>query len=168
METRWRVELLGGLRAVQADRVVSRFQTQKIGLLLAYLAYYPHRSHQREALMELLWPECDSHAGRNNLSVSLSWLRRQLEPPLVEGSELRVESPADADPSDLSPLTSQRSTVIVADRASVRLNPEAITTDVAEFQATLQAAKHAGSSAEQIEILAQAVELYQGELLPGY
>ena len=38
METRWRIELLGGLRAVQADRVVSRFQTQKIGLLLAYLA----------------------------------------------------------------------------------------------------------------------------------
>src|SRR6266851_7382840 len=106
METRWRIELLGRLRAGQADRVVSRFQTQKIGLLLAYLAYYPQRHHQREALIELLWPECDSHAGRNNLSVSLSWLRRQLEPPLVEGSKLRVESPAHADSSELSTLNS--------------------------------------------------------------
>src|SRR6266849_3523629 len=102
METRWRIELLGGLRAVHADRVVSRFQTQKIGLLLAYLAYYPQRPHPREALIELLWPEGEAHAGRNNLSVSLSWLRRQLEPPLVESSEVRVESPADADPSKLS------------------------------------------------------------------
>src|SRR5712692_8511559 len=115
METRWRIELLSGLRAVRAGRAISHFQTQKIGLLLAYLAYYPHRSHQREALMEMLWPECDSHAGRNNLSVSLSWLRRQLEPPPVESSELRVESPADADPSDLSPLNPHLSTVIVAD-----------------------------------------------------
>src|SRR5438094_776339 len=145
METRWRIELLGGLRAVQADRVVSRFQTQKIALLLAYLAYYPQRTHQREALMELLWPECESHAGRNNLSVSLSWLRHQLEPLGV---------PAGA--------------VLIADRASVRLNPEAIATDVTEFQATLQAAKHAGSSAERTEFLARAVELYPGELLPGY
>src|SRR5437588_6140824 len=85
METQWRIELLCGLRAVGADRVLSRFQTQKIGLLLAYLAYYPQRPHQREALIELLWPECDSHAGRNNLSVSLSWLRRQLEPRPIGG-----------------------------------------------------------------------------------
>src|SRR5258708_12088032 len=111
MERRWRIGLLGGLRAVQADRVVSRFQPQKIGLLLAYLAYYPQRPHPREALIELLWPECDSHAGRNNLSVSLSWLRRQLEPP---------GGPAGA--------------VLISDRSSVRLNPEAITTAVPQFQ----------------------------------
>jgi class 3 adenylate cyclase len=39
---------------------------------------------------------------------------------------------------------------------------------VAEFQAGLQAAKHGGGSAEQTELLAQAVALYPGELLPGY
>src|SRR5260370_42558967 len=96
METRWRIELLGGLRAVQADRVVSRFQTQKIGLLLAYLAYFPQRTHQREALIEMLWPECDSQAGRNNLSVSLSWLRRQLEPRSVDGEWSMVDGPVPA------------------------------------------------------------------------
>jgi DNA-binding SARP family transcriptional activator len=145
MVTQWRIELLGGLRAVQADRIVSRFQTQKIGLLLAYLAYSPHRSHPREALIDLLWPECEPQAGRNNLSVSLSWLRRQLEPH---------GRPAGA--------------VLIADRASIQLSPEATTTDVAEFQAALQAAKQAASVVEQSAFLAQAVELYPGELLPGY
>jgi hypothetical protein len=40
METQWRIELLDGLWAVHAHRVLSCFQTQKIGLLLAYLAYH--------------------------------------------------------------------------------------------------------------------------------
>ena len=40
METQWRIELLDGLWAVHARRVLSCFQTQKIGLLLAYLAYH--------------------------------------------------------------------------------------------------------------------------------
>lgn len=145
METRWRIGLLGELRATQGDRVISRFRSQKTGVLLAYLAYHCHRTHQREALIELLWPEGEPHSGRQRLSTALSWLRDQLEPPDV---------PTGA--------------VLVADRASVRLNPEGITTDVIEFRASLQAAKHAGGSAEQTERLAQAVELYAGELLPGY
>ena len=37
-ETRWRIELLSGLRAIQDDRTVTRFRTRKTGLLLAYLA----------------------------------------------------------------------------------------------------------------------------------
>src|SRR6266568_718303 len=168
METRWRIELLGELRAIQGGRVISRFRSQKTGALLAYLAYHGRRAHQREALIELLWPGRDPAASRDGLSTELSWLRHQLEPPLVKSSELRVESPADADPSKLSTLNSPLSTVIVADRASVRLSHDAITTDVAEFQAALQAAKQAGSSAEQTEYLAQAVQLYAGELLPGY
>src|SRR5947208_11043436 len=122
METRWRIELLGGLRVVRADRVVARFQTQKIGVLLAYLAYYPQLPHRREALIELLWPESDTCAGRNNLSVSLSWLRRQLEMP-----------------------GGAAGAVLSADRAVVQFNPEAITTDVAEVDAALRSARREAS-----------------------
>src|SRR5437016_2265295 len=100
MDTPWRIELLGWLRATQSRYLVRRFRMQKTGALLGYLAYYPHRSHPRETLIELLWPECDPAAGRNRLSVSLSSLRRQLEPP---------ELPAGA--------------VILADHATVQLNP---------------------------------------------
>src|SRR5437879_10415675 len=77
METRWRIELFGHLCARQGDQVITRFQT-KIGTLLAYLAYH-RKAHLRDALVELLWPECAPAIGRNNLSVSLSWLRRQLD-----------------------------------------------------------------------------------------
>src|SRR5262249_4795927 len=109
------------------------------------LAYHLPRSHPRDALIELLWPEGDLQSGRHNLSVALSWLRQQLEPPGVpEGA------------------------VLVADRTFVRLNPAAVTTDVAEFEAALQAAERAGSAAERVELLTRAVELYGGELLAGY
>src|SRR5213592_4133891 len=103
MDTLWLIEMLGWLRAVQGDRVVSRFRTQKTGALLAYLAYHLHRSHPREALIELFWPEMALAAGRNNLSKALTSLRHQLELPGV---------PAGA--------------VIVADNATVQLNPAAV------------------------------------------
>jgi hypothetical protein len=40
MERPWRVELLGGVRALQGEQVVDRFRTRKTALLLAYLAYF--------------------------------------------------------------------------------------------------------------------------------
>src|SRR5216683_7835256 len=112
METLWRIELLGRLRATRDDRAVTRFQTHKTGSLLACLAYYCRRAHPRETLIELLWPESEPRAGRNKLSLALSSLRHQFEPPVVLAG-----------------------TVILATRASVQLNPAAITTDVAHFEA---------------------------------
>jgi predicted ATPase/DNA-binding SARP family transcriptional activator/class 3 adenylate cyclase len=145
MDARWRIDLLGGLRAEGCDRVITRFRTQKTGGLLAYLAYSMERRHPREELTELLWPESDLSAGRQSLNQALYVLRRQLEPPGV---------PSGA--------------VIVADRFSVQLNPAACATDVAEFEAALQAASRASSRAEEVERLTEAVALYRGELLPGH
>jgi predicted ATPase/DNA-binding SARP family transcriptional activator/class 3 adenylate cyclase len=149
MDARWRIELLGGLRAAQTGdvdgRVISRFRTQKSGELLAYLACHLQRAHGREELIELLWPECDLVAGRNRLSNVLSSLRHQLEPPGV---------PAGA--------------VLQTDRAFVRLNPAVVVTDVAEFEAALQSAASASSHLEQAQFLTTAIELYRGPLLPGY
>ena len=49
-----RIELLGWLRMVGADRVIDRFRTQKVAALLAYLAFHSQRSHPREELIEIL------------------------------------------------------------------------------------------------------------------
>src|SRR5712692_7741834 len=145
----WRIELLGDLRATQGDRVVKRFRSHQTGALLAYLAFYHHRAHQREELIELLWPECEPRAGRQRLNIALSSLRRQLEPHPIDGGSLMVDGPA----RTVSPLPStinyQLSTIIVADRASVRLHPEAITTDVAEFRAACSAGLPPGGSADR-------------------
>jgi DNA-binding SARP family transcriptional activator len=145
MNAQWRIELFGGLRVTSGERIITRFRTRKIGALLAYLAYHLDRSHPREVLFELLWPECLPSAGRNNLSNALSTLRHQLEPPGVP-----------------------QGAVIVADRASVRLNPATVTTDVSEFEAALQATARADNDAERTQHLADAIELYRGELLSGF
>src|SRR5215213_2657018 len=118
MDVRWRIELLGGLRAVQGDHVLTRFRTQKTAALVAYLTYYPQRPHLRDALIELFWPDGDLAAGRNNLSRELAWLRQHLEPP-----------------------PSPHGAVIAADRTTIRLIDAAITTDVAAFTAALRAAE---------------------------
>jgi DNA-binding SARP family transcriptional activator len=150
MHTLWRIELLGELRAVQGSRVVTRFRSRKTGLLLAYLAYYRGRATarfagaRREQLGELLWPEGNPETALTNLRNTLRWLRQEVEPP---------GTPA--------------GTVLLADRASVQLCATAVTTDVAEFEASLQAAARAGDGAGRARLVAQAVERYRGELLPG-
>ena len=138
-----RIELLGEFRVYSAERVITRFSTQKAASLLAYLAYHPG-PHSREMLVEIFWPGRLPEAGRGSLSQALSTLRRQLEPPSV---------PAGG--------------VIVASKTSVGLNPEAIQTDFGEFQKALGKARLAAGHSERRQALEDALGLYGGELLPG-
>src|SRR5207245_1649927 len=141
MDQPWQIELFGGLRAVQPDRIISRFRTRKAEALLAYLAYFRHRSHPRDRLIELLWPGSEPTAGQRNLRVELTSLRRQLELPSVP-----------------------HGAVLIANRSTVRLNPAACVTDVAQFEAALIAAERAASPTDRIERLIAAAERYRGEL----
>jgi DNA-binding SARP family transcriptional activator len=141
----WRIELFGGLRAARGDETLRQFPTRKAASLLAFLAYHAPRTYPREVLIEMLWPESDLEAGRSSLNVALSSLRQQLEAP------------------DLA-----AGTVIASDRFAVGLNPEGMSTDVAEFRSLLQAAADAGDDQQRADLLARAAALYQGELLPGF
>ncbi|HLV79533.1 MAG TPA: winged helix-turn-helix domain-containing protein, partial [Chthonomonadaceae bacterium] len=145
LEEPWRIEMLGRLRVRRGDRDLTRFSTYKTGALLAYLAYNQSRSHARERLMDLLWPDEVPEAARNSLRVALASLRRQLEPPGVAGGS-----------------------ILLADRMQVQLNPASVTTDVAAFEAMVQAAGQAEKPLERERLLEEAVALYGGELLPGY
>jgi DNA-binding SARP family transcriptional activator len=145
MEIRWRIELLGGLRVTSDCHVITHFRTHKAGALLSYLAYHLHRAHPREELIDLFWPDLEPSHGRNNLSKVLTGLRDQLEPTGVpEGA------------------------VLIADRTSARLNPAAVSTDVAAFVAALRAAARVKGRSEQARCLADAIEAYGGRLLAGY
>src|SRR5688500_3198199 len=75
---RVRIYLLGGLRVEAAGRNLTRFKRTKSASLLAYLAYHPGRRHQRDDLVELLWPDDPLEAGRANLSSHLWSLRDDL------------------------------------------------------------------------------------------
>jgi DNA-binding SARP family transcriptional activator len=156
MATQWRIEMFGGLRVQRlpqlqpdeqvatAPEVLDRFRSRQSGALLAYLAYFP-RPHARELLCELLWPGHDAALSRKHLRVVLSSLRKGLEPPDVPAGS-----------------------VLVTDRNFVQLDPQSVTTDVAEFEATLQQAAQTSNRAAQMTHLAQAVEGYHGVLLPGF
>src|SRR6476646_5883496 len=107
--TVWTIQLLGGLAARRSQHEVARLRTQKAASLLAFLAFHAGPStppQPRDVLIEMLWPETEPAAGRHNLSNALSFLRRVLEPPGVPPG-----------------------TIILADRAAVRLNPAAVTSD---------------------------------------
>src|SRR5690349_4751034 len=73
----WRIEMFGRLRCIGADRVLDRFRTEKTAVLLAYLAYHLDRTHSREELIGLLWPEADTARGQMSLRTAISSLRRQ-------------------------------------------------------------------------------------------
>src|SRR4051794_5422600 len=110
MERLIRLEMLGRFVVRQGNREFHRFHTQKTASLLAYLACYKQRFHPREVLIELFWPDDAQEAARNSLSVALNALRRQLEAPGIPPG-----------------------TLLIADRSSVYLNPDAFTTDVEDF-----------------------------------
>ncbi|HZT43669.1 MAG TPA: tetratricopeptide repeat protein [Chthonomonadaceae bacterium] len=139
------IQLLGGLRVQQGDQALTRFRTQKTASLLAYLAYFRKRAHLREDLIELFWPDTDPEAGRMSLRTALSALRRQLEPHGIEDGS-----------------------VLWADRRSVQLSSQTVSTDIEQLEAALRAASKAEAPAERIRRLKEAVAVYKGPLLPGF
>ncbi len=145
MDSLCRIELLGGLRVHQTGRCITRFRTGNSGLLLAYLAYFHDRSHPREILIDMLWPDCEPRTARHRLSVILASLRRQLEPPGIPAG-----------------------TIIQADRSALRLNAEAVSIDAVDFLETMRAAGRREAPEQRLALLEQAMRMYRAGLLTGY
>lgn len=135
--------MLGGLRVTRAGQSTSRF-TPKVGALLGYLALHPGLQ-PREQLIEQFWPDMEIEAGRDNLSTSLVALRRQLEPPGIA-----------------------RGAILIANHSQVGLNSAALATDVAEFERLVDEAAGETTAERRANLLTSAIDLYRGDLLPGY
>jgi predicted ATPase/DNA-binding SARP family transcriptional activator len=141
----WRVDMLGTFRAEMDSVSIGRFRTRRVGLLLAYLAFYPKRMHHRDEIAEMLWPDQDPEVSRRNLRQALSSLRHHLEPPgLPTGS------------------------ILIVKQSSVQLSTSLVATDVAEFEQLLAKSSVENSESIRRENLEKAIELYKGELLPGF
>ncbi len=135
--------MLGRLRVHDGDRWVSRFRTRKTGELLAFLACNSDKVHSREILIEMLFPDLEPGAARNNLSKSISFLRTQFE--------CGRESP---------------SALITADRFTVGLRRDAVVTDVSEFFDLETRLAAAEDDVSRATLLMQAIALHHGPLLP--
>ena len=76
------ISLLGGVTIALDNTAVTNFASRKADALLVYLACNP-RSHPRETLATLLWPDNDQTRALANLSVILTSLRKQLDNYLI-------------------------------------------------------------------------------------
>ncbi|HEY3267317.1 MAG TPA: tetratricopeptide repeat protein [Armatimonadota bacterium] len=140
-----RIEMLGGLRLLIAGRTIVRFRSVKVAELLALLACHPDRPMSRDAVVEALWPEVDPDKGRNRLRFTLSCLRRQVEPVGVP-----------------------QGTVVSAGRSHLTLRGDNVSTDLAEFEASVRAADRASDDGVRIEALRQAAGLFAGPFMEGF
>ena len=138
--------MLGRLNVQRGDDPPVKFPTRETGLLLARLACRLDRPARRDDLIMQLWPQLESVSeGRNRFRIALARLREILD------------ASNDSDGS-----------VVLADRTEVCLNPDRVTTDIAEFELRRAQAQQAPDDATRAERLREAVALYRGELLPGY
>ncbi len=135
------IALFGGLSVRVGSRHIIKFRTRNAAFLLARLALEP-QFHQREALIEWLWPDCELAVGRNRLSVTLSELRRTLGD------------------------TSEDKSLVVATHDAVRLDSVRVTTDVATWETLLSNASIVAPN-EAAAALRAALVTFGGWLLVG-
>jgi len=138
------IRLLGGFLVRDVSGEEARFESQKVRGLLAFLACRAGRPVSREHLAELLWPEADPDTGRHNLRQALYSLRQGLG-----GDRGRIAE---------SGGTTQGVVFELAESDSL---------DVAEFQAALRRGFPGGREVVAAD-LADAVDLYRGDLLAGF
>lgn len=137
------IHLLGA-PGITRDEAPIAVDTRKAIALLAYLAV-TGRSHARETLAALLWPEYDDEHARAALRRTLSTLRTALNTPHL-----------------------------VVDRDTISLVPGAgLWVDVAEFHARLAAGRTHGHPPAEVcpaclASLAEAAALYRGDFLAGF
>lgn len=143
MDALWYIELFGRLKLIHPDRTILKFKTQKTASLLAYLACHRGRPLVRDAVCDLFWPDAAPEDARNSFRVALNSLRRLLEPPDVVSYA-----------------------VLIADRTTIYLNPDAFQTDVMQFEHVLKQEKVAGTEELRKRARQQAIALYKGAFLP--
>lgn len=146
------MQFLGQFKVSLAGQPISGWRYDKVRALLVYLACEGQRTHSRDELAALLWPDSDNAAARKSLRQALTILRTAV------GDETAVPP------------------FLLITRESLQFNPESHhTLDVRRFTSLLQQyATHTHTHTDLADCpaclanLAEAVGLYQGDLLAGF
>ncbi len=90
------INVLGELQVSIDDVAIASFKSDKVRALLAYLVVEADRSHRREKLIGLLWPDCTEETARHNLRQALFNLRLALgdhtaQPPYLLISRAAIQ-----------------------------------------------------------------------------
>lgn len=143
------LSFLGTFQVSLNKETATRFESDKVRTLLAYLAVEGDRPHRRDALAEMLWPEFPPTRARRNLNQALLNLRQTI-----------------GDKEATPPF-------LLADHTSIQFNLEAsFELDVAEFERQLAlTARHDHLNPRTcpgcMALRASAVALYRGDFLQG-
>ncbi len=139
-----RIRLFGELQIDAGGNQSHKLPTQKCECLLGFLAYFKGQWQSREQLAEMFWPSALPESARQSLRTAIFHLRHALN-----GSE------------SVEPV------LLEANRFHVRLNTDALQTDVDEF---LKLSSRAVSAAplQRCAILKEACQLFQGPLLSRF
>jgi DNA-binding SARP family transcriptional activator len=138
------ISLLGPFQVTLDGEPVTRFKSDKVRALLAYLAVECGRPHRRETLAGLLWPEWPDREALNNLRYTLSSLRQTID-----------------DQQAVSPF-------LLITRDTLQFNTVSNHwLDVSDFGTRIadSGGSHGGSEIEHLEI---AIGLYRGSFLEGF
>ncbi|MGD2049085.1 MAG: bacterial transcriptional activator domain-containing protein, partial [Chloroflexota bacterium] len=136
-----KLSLLGPFSATVDDKTLTPFRTKAAQALLIYLTCQRMDAHSREHLMALLWPGLPQKSAQANLRQTLYLLKQAI--PEVQA---RTEG-------ETVPL-------LLADRASIQINPEArFELDVARYESLL---------AGPLEGWPEAASLYRGDFLADF
>jgi oligopeptide transport system substrate-binding protein len=143
-----KIELLGGIIARRDGQSIEAFESDKTRALLAYLAVKRDKTHRRETLAGLFWPEAPEARARANLNQAAYSLRHRLELP--------GEPP-----------------LLLSERHTLELNPAFdLRTDVAAFETALASLRHCRDARVLCDAcraaLIAAADLYRGPLLDGF
>ena len=137
----FRLELLGGFQLSYQHRFVDISRRPRLQALLAYLALNRHQPQTRATIITALWPDTSESSGRNRLRNLLYQLRQVLP---------EHDALITIDPTSLKWLTDTDCDL-----------------DIAHFEAELALASQQTESLSRELHLARAVELYNGDLVPG-
>ncbi|TFG69766.1 MAG: NACHT domain-containing protein, partial [Anaerolineales bacterium] len=136
------IRVLGPFEVSLDGQLVSHFETQKSRALLAYLVASGNRTHHRENLAEMLWPDRPEGANRANLRHTLRSLRQSI-------SDYEVSPP-----------------YILSTHISIALNPDGdVWVDIDEFMKSVEESR--GCDYHQVQHLEELIRLYRGVFLQG-
>jgi WD40 repeat protein/DNA-binding SARP family transcriptional activator len=149
---------LGSFTVTADGHPIPHFATDKVRALLVYLALEAGQPHSRPALAALLWPDIANKYALHNLRNTLHRLRQSLDKAFPDLSAQL--------------LTITRQTIQFKPDLSPASGPT-LTLDVTTFQSLLAASQaHPHPRLADCSLclaqLAQAMNLYRGELLAGF
>jgi DNA-binding SARP family transcriptional activator len=134
------INLLGPFEVLLDGDPVTRFESDRVRSLLAYLVSEPGKAHRREMLAGLLWPDRPDGAARGNLRHVLANLRKVIDDHRADPPFLRIT------------------------RQTIQFNFDSqAQVDIRTFTNLLE-----DRSAQVLSHLEGAVDLYRGDFLEGF